>query len=239
MQILIDKEYTKNVLIITPKKEEGQILYFTFNIEDDFKPMINSNTIPDETVIEDGSWYKYTSIYGKRIAHLLCKDDCLVVLYNYTENKEGIDRNSISVYYSVYDLPDRKQERMADYTFWNDKDCVYNIEFIEFLKYYMQKRQYDEYNFNKEYLKEKCIDIIHHPFFELSRKYYEERNKTEQTSKYGYGFYELSGLFIEYFEEIMPEESYNVYTDLQVYNKTYVPKEYYDLDDNKKKGDIQ
>lgn len=44
MQILIDKEYTKNVLVITPKKEEGEILYFSFNIEDDFKPLIDSNS---------------------------------------------------------------------------------------------------------------------------------------------------------------------------------------------------
>lgn len=238
MKILIDKKYTKNVLIITPKKEDGKILYFTFNIEDDFKPIIDSNTIPNETIIEGDTWYKYTSTYGKRMAHLLCKNDCLVILYKYIENDEGVARNSLIVCYSTYDVINIRHESV-EYTFWNNKSCAYDMEFIEFIKYYMQKYPYDKYNFEKNYLKEKFVDFICHPLYELSRKYYEKRNKTEQTSKYGYGFYELSGLFIEYFEEIMPEESYNVYTDLQIYNKTYVPKEYYDLDDNKKKGDIE
>lgn len=231
MQLFIDKKYTKDVLIITPKKEEDKILYFTINIENDFELNNHPNIIPYETINEDGMWYKYTSIYGERMSHLFCKDDCLVILYKFIEEKNGIDKNILGAYYTSYDLSDSKL-KFVNYIFWEDKDCTCNMEFIEFIKYYMQTQPLDEYK------KDKFSNVIHYPFYELSRKYYEDMNKKQQTSKYGYGLSELNSLFIEYFEEIMPKESYNVYFDLQIYNKTYVPKQYYNLD-NKMKGDVE
>ena len=233
MQILVDKQTVKNVLIITPKKDDdGKILYFNINIKDDFTFDDYPNIIPDQTVIEDGMWYKYTSEYGKRYAQLLCKDDCLVILYELIEEKDGNERNILTVHYNTYNNPVSNNLDSIYYIFWKNKDAIYKTEFIEFIKYYLQK--YPKYYSNFLKSQGRKVETIDYVLYELSREYYENRNKTEQTTKYGYGFYELNTIFLELFPEIMSEENYNAYYEIQVYNKTYVPKEYYHIDDKLK-----
>ena len=238
MELLVDKKYVKDVIIITPKRDDdGKILYFHFNIENEFD--INSEYIePEQTIIEDGMWYKYISECGQRYAHLLCKDDCLIIEYKIENIDNKVDCNTLIVHYRNYNnksncsittetyenysrIYETKYETL-DYIFWTNRNSVYYIEFIEFIKYYLQK-------YPVQFYKEPIYS-----YYELSREYYENRNKIEQTTKYGYGIYELNTIFLELFPEIMSEENYNAYYDLQVYNKTYVPKEYYHIDDKLK-----